>query len=197
MHISDVGMTGNLLRWSSTYECSDKHFLYIFSSPVFKILAVFMLEISINNCSRQLYLVFSLSTNRWYFLPDHVISNCVTRSSTSRLYAIKRLVHNLSFTLHVTLPLPVPSPLTLRARAPAPPRPARQPKRYSHRHTGHETEDWVVVINYSYLIAFTVTVKPRSYRSKIPVAVLVSTQLALSVVLNGVTSQVVFMFVFL
>ena len=78
-----------------------------------------------------------------------------------------------------------------------PPRPARQPKRYSHRHTGHETEDWVVVINYSYLIAFTVTVKPRSYRSKIPVAVLVSTQLALSVVLNGVTSQVVFMFVFL
>ena len=50
----------------------------------------------------------------------------------------------------------------------------------SHRHTGHETEDWVVVINYSYLIAFTVTVKPRSYRSKIPVAVLVSTQLALS-----------------
>ena len=45
------------------------------------------------------------------------------------------------------------------------PRPARQPKRYSHRHTGHETEDWVVVINYSYLIAFTVTVKPRSYRS--------------------------------
>ena len=156
-----------------------------------------MLEISINNCSRQLYLVFSLSTNRWYFLPDHVISNCVTRSSTSRLYAIKRLVHNLSFTLHVTLPLPVPSPLTLRARAPAPARPARQPKRYSHRHTGHETEDWVVVINYSYLIAFTVTVKPRSYRSKIPVAVLVSTQLALSVVLNGVTSQVVFMFVFL
>ena len=122
MHISDVGMTGNLLRWSSTYECSDKHFLYIFSSPVFKILAVFMLEISINNCSRQLYLVFSLSTNRWYFLPDHVISNCVTRSSTSRLYAIKRLVHNLSFTLHVTLPLPVPSPLTLRARAPAPAR---------------------------------------------------------------------------
>ena len=196
MHISDVGMTGNLLRWSSTYECSDKHFLYIFSSPVFKILAVFMLEISINNCSRQLYLVFSLSTNRWYFLPDHVISNCVTRSSTSRLYAIKRLVHNLSFTLHVTLPLPVPSPLTLRARATAF-RPARQPKRYNHRHTGHETEDWVVVINYSYLIAFTVTVKPRSYRSKIPVAVLVSTQLALSVVLNGVTSQVVFMFVFL
>ena len=196
MHISDVGMTGNLLRWSSTYECSDKHFLYIFSSPVFKILAVFMLEISINNCSRQLYLVFSLSTNRCYFLPDHVISNCVTRSSTSRLYAIKRLVHNLSFTLHVTLPLPVPSPLTLRARAPAPAR-YRQPKRYSHRHTGHETEDWVVVINYSYLIAFTVTVKPRSYRSKIPVAVLVSTQLALSVVLNGVTSQVVFMFVFL
>ena len=122
MHISDVGMTGNLLRWSSTYECSDKHFLYIFSSPVFKILAVFMLEISINNCSRQLYLVFSLSTNRWYFLPDHVISNCVTRSSTSRLYAIKRLVHNLSFTLHVTLPLPVPSPLTLRARATAPAR---------------------------------------------------------------------------
>ena len=110
MHISDVGMTGNLLRWSSTYECSDKHFLYIFSSPVFKILAVFMLEISINNCSRQLYLVFSLSTN------------CVTRSSTSRLYAIKGLVHNLSFTLHVTLPLPVPSPLTLRARAPAPAR---------------------------------------------------------------------------
>ena len=122
MHISDVGMTGNLLRWSSTYECSDKHFLYIFSSPVFKILAVFMLEISINNCSRQLYLVFSLSTNRWYFLPDHVISNCVTRSSTSRLYAIKRLVHNLSFTLHVTLPLPVPSPLTPCARAPAPAR---------------------------------------------------------------------------
>ena len=120
MHISDVGMTGNLLRWSSTYECSDKYFLYIFSSPVFKILAVFMLEISINNCSRQLYLVFSLSTNRWYFLPDQVISNCVTRSSTSRLYAIKRLVHNLSFTLHVTLPLPVPSPLTLRARALAP-----------------------------------------------------------------------------
>ena len=69
MHISDVGMTGNLLRWSSTYECSDKHFLYIFSSPVFTILAVFMLEISINNCSRQLYLVFSLSTNRWYFYP--------------------------------------------------------------------------------------------------------------------------------
>ena len=102
MHISDVGMTGNLLRWSSTYECSDKKNLYIFSSPVFKILAVFMLEISINNCSRQLYLVFSLSTNRWYFLPDHVISNCVTRSSSSRLYAIKRLVHNLSFTLHVT-----------------------------------------------------------------------------------------------
>ena len=97
-------------------------FYTIFSSPVFKILAVFMLEISINNCSRQLYLVFSLSTNRWYFLPDHVISNCVTRSSTSRLYAIKRLVHNLSFTLHVTLPLPVPSPLTLRARAPAPAR---------------------------------------------------------------------------
>ena len=103
MHMSDVGMTGNLLRWSSTYECSDKHFLYIFSSPVFKMLAVFMLEISINNyCSRQLYLVFSLSTNRWYFLPDHVISNCVTRNSSSRLYAIKRLVHNLSFTLHVT-----------------------------------------------------------------------------------------------
>ena len=122
MHISDVGMTGNLLRWSSTYEYSDKHFLYIFPSPVFKILAVFMLEISINNCSRQLYLVFSLSTNRWYFLPDHVISNCVTRSSTSRLYAIKRLVHNLSFTLQVTLPLPVPSPLTLRARPPAPAR---------------------------------------------------------------------------
>ena len=47
MHISDVGMTGNLLRWSSTYECSDKKNLYIFSSPVFKILAVFMLEISI------------------------------------------------------------------------------------------------------------------------------------------------------
>ena len=91
------------VRWSSTYECSDKHFLYIFSSPVFKILAVFMLEISINNCSRQLYLVFSLSTNRWYFLPDHVISNCVTRSSSSRLYAIKRLVHNLSFTLLFSL----------------------------------------------------------------------------------------------
>ena len=123
MHISDVGMTGKP-SWDGQVHMNVQIniFLYIFSSPVFKILAVFMLEISINNCSRQLYLVFSLSTNRWYFLPDHVISNCVTRSSTSRLYAIKRLVHNLSFTLHVTLPLPVPSPLTLRARATAPAR---------------------------------------------------------------------------
>ena len=45
---------------------------------------------------------------------------------------------------------------------------------------------------------FTVTVKPyskRSYRSKIPVAVLVSTQLALFVDLNGVTAQVLVVFV--
>ena len=86
-------------EWRETFWDGQVHmnvqiniFYIFFSSPVFEILAVFMLEISINNCSRQLYLVFSLSTNRCYFLPDHVISNCVTRSSSSRLYAIKRLV---------------------------------------------------------------------------------------------------------
>ena len=151
MHISDVGMTRNLLRWSSTYECSDKHFLYNFSSPVFNILAVFMLEISI--------------------AADNFIISCFidTARTGSR---------------------PGRGPL------------ARQPKRYSHRTVTPAKKlrivcTSLVVINYSYLIAFTVTVKPRSYRSKIPVAVLVSTQLALSVVLNGVTSQVLFMFVFL
>ena len=73
----------------------------------------------------------------------------------------------------------------------------RDPLITSREHEPIHYSASTVVINYSYLIAFTVTVKPRSYRSKIPVAVLVSTQLALSVVLNGVTSQVLFMFVFL
>ena len=153
MHISDVGMTRNLLRWSSTYECSDKHFLYNFSSPVFNILAVFMLEISINNYSRQLYLVLSLS----------IISCFIDTARTGSR--------------------PGRRPASQAAKTIQPP----------YRHTGkklHVVCTSLVVINYSYLIAFTVTVKPRSYRSKIPVAVLVSTQLALSVVLNGVTSQV-------
>ena len=143
MHISDVGMTGNLLRWSSTYECSDKHF-YIFFLPQFsKFLQFLCLKFpSIIAADNFIWCLVSVQiVDIFYPIMSFQI---VLREAAQVGYMQSKDWYTISPSLCTSL-CPCLYPLHWHCAHGLPPRPARQPKRYSHRHTGHETEDLIVV----------------------------------------------------